>query len=142
MYLIFNQSKHDLLGHSKSSLQSHRPKGCRKRISHSIFYLNTELKQNVCHPTYTHGCFHHSGFPIQQVLMTSGDCDTVFEGLSLQALCWLCAHIYYRNISLLSHFCSQLHTNYLMDVQLCEHVIENHPLFLLLELKVLQLKSY
>lgn len=74
--------------------------------------------------------------------MTSGDCDSVFEGLSLQALCWLCAHICYRNISLLSHFCSQQHTNYLMDVQLCEHAIENHPLFLLLELKVLQLKSY
>lgn len=71
----------------------------------------------------------------------SGDCDSIFEVLSLQVLCWLYAHICYRNFSLLSHFYSQLHTSYLMDVQLYEHAVENHSLFLLPELKVLWLKS-
>ena len=73
--------------------------------------------------------------------MTSDDCDRILESLSHQVFCWFCAHICYRNFSLLSHFYSQLCTNYLMDVQLYEHAIENHPLFLLLELNVLWLKS-
>lgn len=91
---------------------SHRPNGCRKKISQSIFYLNTEMKWNVFHATYTHECFYHGEFSIKQVLMTLGNCDTILEMLILKVFCWLCAHIYCRNVSLLNHFYTQLPTNY------------------------------
>lgn len=128
VYLILDQSKRDLLPHSDSSPQGHWPADCRKKkkISQSIFYQNTELKWKVCHPTCTHECVHHSGFPVNQVVMTSSDCDTILEVLRLWVFCWLCAHIWYRNLSLLNHFYSQMPTNYLMDVQLFKHAIEYH----------------